>query len=321
MLSHLLSKLPASKAADWGCKVTVCIAALCEDRRVVVAASDMLATLGKTAVDISVLKNDVLFPRWAMMTAGDDIEHVDPILNRARQLLSRKIEHKTPEEVADKLAQAYEERVQEQIRTKVLSRFRYTANTFRDTGKKRLTASVFNSIVAKIAAVRIKLSFLVCGTDREGKGHIFCIDGENAPLSYDKLGFWAIGDGAPSAIASLSFANQLPRLSGGLSLGECVYQVCAAKFMSESVKTVGKQMFLAVYGPNDGQCRFFFPSDQQRIRDVWEQEGAPRTPSGIVNQIPNMLYSPNDPDIKQKQDQKIREWEEMVKTRPSIFQR
>jgi hypothetical protein len=104
------------------------------------------------------------------MTAGDDTEHIDPILIRARQLLHRKMEYKTPQEVASKLAQSYAERLQAQIEATVLSRHRFTPNTFRDTGKKKLTASVFNSLVARIAQVKIKLSFLVCGFDRNRDG-------------------------------------------------------------------------------------------------------------------------------------------------------
>jgi hypothetical protein len=182
-----LWELPASRAADWGCKVTVCIAALCQERRVIVAVSDMLATLGAIASDISVIKSDILYSGWAVMTAGDDTEHIDPIVARARELIKRKRGSTTPEEVAAKLSQSYEERLQEQIRIKVLSRYGFTSKTFRDTGKKKLTASVYNSLAAKIANVRINLKFLACGFDHEGQGHIFAIDGENAPLSYDKL--------------------------------------------------------------------------------------------------------------------------------------
>jgi hypothetical protein len=281
----------------------------------------MLATLGVMASDVQVLKNDVLFPRWVMMTAGDDTEHIDPILTRARKLLHTKIEHKTPQQVASKLAQAYEERLQELIQANVLKRYRFTPNTFRDTGKKKMTASVYNSLITKIAAVKLKLSFLVCGLDGTRTGHIIGIDRDNAPVSYDKLGFWAIGDGAPMALASLGFFNHQPRISGGLSLGECVYQVCAAKYMAEAAKTVGKQQLLTVYGPDEGQVRFLFLADQQRIREAWEKEGAPRIPTTIVTQIPAMLYSPDDTDFKQREAQKNLEWLEMFRANPSIYQR
>ncbi len=321
MLSHLLSKLPTSRPADWGCKVTVCIGALCEKRSVVVAATDMLPTLGNIAADVAVIKNDVLFPRWAVLTAGDDVEHLEPILDRARVLLTKKWERKSPQEVATKLARAYEERLQEEIRIRVLSRFRFTPNTFRDHGKRKLTASVFNSLASKIASIKIRLKFLVCGLHR-GEGHILGFDGDGAPVSYNKLGFWAIGDGAPVALASLGFANhRIPQFVGQMSLAECVYQVCAAKFMAETVRTVGRKTFLVIYGPNDGQVRFIFASDEQKIRDAWENEGAPRQPQTIVQAIPGMLLTGDEPNYQEILATKLKEWEDMVRVRPSIAQR
>ena len=283
----------------------------------------MLATLGVVASDFGVLKNEVLFPRWIVMFAGDDIEHLQPILQRTRELLVRKIESKTPQQVAAKLQQAFEERLEEQIRVKVLARHKMTTRQFWESGRKRLTASVFNQLAARIDTVRISLKFLVCGMDSNRKGHILVVSGtEDAPLSYDKIGFWAIGDGHSSAIASLSFSNlRFPRISGSLSLGECVYQVCAAKFMSESVGTVGKDTFFAVYGPNDGQVRFLSLPDQQRIRDAWTMEGAPRLPEKVAEAIPGMLYSPDDPDIKEKLEQQTQDWKNMVASRPDIFKK
>jgi hypothetical protein len=322
MLSHLFSKLPVSRPADWGCKVSICIAALCEKRKVVVVASDMLATLGSTASDVSVMKNDVLFPRWVVLTAGDDTEHIDPILNRAKQLLRRKLERKTPQEVASKLTQAYQERLQEEIAAKVLSRYRFTPNTFRDTGKKRLTASVYNALAARIAAIKLRLHFLVAGFDHGGIGHVLGLMGEECPVSYDKLGYWAIGEGAPMALASLGFFNHEPKLSGTLSVGDCVYQVLAAKFMAEATKTVGRQSFFAVYGPNDGQVRFISLADQQRVREAWETEGAPRIPKQIVEKIPNMLYSfDGPPESDPKRVAETNEWAAMVAAKPWIARR
>jgi hypothetical protein len=322
MLSHLLSKLPTSRQADWGIKVSVCIAALCEKRKMVVAASDMLVTLGSVATDISVLKNEVVYPRWAVMTAGDDTEHIDPILARAKQLLSKKWERKSPQQVASKLTQAYQERIQQEIAASVLTRYRFTSNTFRDSGKKRLTASVFNALAAKIASVKIRPHFLVAGFGHDGLGHIIGLMGEGAPVSYDKLGYWSIGEGAPMALASLGFFNHQPRLSGTLSPGECVYQVMAAKFMSEATKTVGRQQFVAVYGPEDGQVRFLSLADQHRIREAWKLEGAPRIPKKIVMDIPDMLFSyTGPPESDPRRIAEAAEWAEMVRLNPSIGER
>lgn len=322
MLNAQLSKLPVSRPADWGAKVTICIGALCEGRKVVVAASDMLVTLGSTASDVSVFKNDVLFPRWAVMIAGDDTEHIDPILARAKHLLSKKLEHKTPQQVVDKLTQAYEERLQQEITAKVLSRYRFTPNTLRDTGKRKLTASVYNALAARIALVRIRLQFLVVGFDHNDVGHVLgLVGGDGAPVSYDRLGYWAIGEGAPMALASLGFFNHQSRLSGSLSIGECVYQVLAAKFMSESIKTVGRQQMIAIYGP-DHKVRFISLANQQRIRDVWVTEGAPRIPKKIVDAIPGMLHSHDrDPATDPVRIAETQEWAAMVAERPWIAER
>jgi hypothetical protein len=317
MLSHPLSKLPTSRPADWGHTMSVCIAALCERRSIVVTACDMLATLGSTASDVAVFKNEVLFPRWAILTAGEDTEHIDPIVRRARQLLSRKYQHKSPEQVAEKLTQAYQEGIQAQIGAKVLAKYGFTPRTFHDQGKKKLTASVYNMLAAKIALITIRLQFLVAGMGTDKKGHIVGLMGEEAPVSYDKLGYWAIGQGAPMALASLGFFNRQFRLSGHSSIGECVYQVLAAKFMSEVTKTVGNRTFVAIYGPGEGEARFISMADQQRIKDAWEEEGAPRIPSKIVQQIPGMILSyAGDPANDPQRQKELADWAEMLRIRP-----
>lgn len=51
MLTGLLSKLPVPRPADWGFKVSVCIALLCNERKTIVRVSDYKVNFGEFAAD------------------------------------------------------------------------------------------------------------------------------------------------------------------------------------------------------------------------------------------------------------------------------
>jgi hypothetical protein len=54
--------------------VTVCIGALCEDRSKIVLVSDNKVGFGDFSADMAVFKEEVFFPQWIALFAGDDVE-------------------------------------------------------------------------------------------------------------------------------------------------------------------------------------------------------------------------------------------------------
>lgn len=75
------------KPSDYGHEVTVCIAALCEGGKRIVAVSDHMVTFGSFSTDGTTLKSEPLHPNWYAFFAGDEIGHVRPILSHAKFMI------------------------------------------------------------------------------------------------------------------------------------------------------------------------------------------------------------------------------------------
>jgi hypothetical protein len=192
-------------------------------------------------------------------------------------------------QVANALQKAYEERLEVQIEAKVLRRFGFTAKSFRDEGKKKCMASLYNGLCAKIAGVRLSLKFLLAGFDDKNKGRIIVGGGEEAPTDYTRLGFWAIGSGAEAALSSLVYHRERQHIATHISVEQCTYVVAAAKFMAESARDVGQ---------STNVCIVAMPSElkvvlsEYPLRKIWENEGAPRLPKNLDARVGPLIMTP-----------------------------
>jgi 20S proteasome alpha/beta subunit len=108
-------------------------------------------------------------------------------------------------------------------------------------GKRKCAASLYQTLCNRIEKVNISLTFLVCGFDDEGSGHIYSVDGKDAPKCHDSVGMWAIGSGAHAALSSLAFHLNKAQLNLTTSVEKATYLAIAAKFMAESSSEVGKE--------------------------------------------------------------------------------
>ncbi len=304
MLSHLLSPLLASdeddnesivpRLADWKVfAVTVCIGALCENRSKIVLVSDSKVSFGDFSADMAVAKYEVIVPGWLTLFAGNDVEHIPFILERARILLlgafrRNKRAMVTPAQVINAVQRAYDERLEEQIEAKVLRRYKFTCKLFRDEGKKKCTTEHYNYLCSKIANVKLSLSFLLAGFDGTKKGHLIVGGGNEAPRHYNALGFMAIGTGGEAAMSSLLFHKERQHLNESCSETQCVYLAYAAKFMAESSRDVGDK---ATTGFVAESTRVRTILEWQKLRNIWKEEGAPRLPKALEERISPLILS------------------------------
>jgi ATP-dependent protease HslVU (ClpYQ) peptidase subunit len=274
--------------------VTVCITALCENSDKIILVSDSKVSFGDFSADMAVHKMETIFNRWMTLFAGEDTEHIPFILERTRDILSsvrrRRKSLPTPAQVANALQRSYEERLEAQIEAKVLRRYGYTVKSFRDEGKKKCTASVYNGLCSKIAGVKLSLKFLLAGFDAKNKGHIIVGGGEQAPTDYTNLGFWAIGTGADAALSSLVYHRERQHISSASPMEQCLYIVCASKFMAESARDVGKYTAGCIISVTDLDMLV----SAHPIRRIWEEEGAPQLPKNIESRIKPLIMTPED---------------------------
>ena len=303
MLSHLLSPLLASdeddnesivpRLADWKAfSVTVCIGALCENGNKIVLVSDNKVSFGDFSADMAVFKQEVFFPRWVTLFAGDDVEHIPFILQKARSLLfaaqRRKKKQPSPTQVANAIQRAYEERLNAQIEAKVLRRYQFTCQSFRDEGKKKCTQEHYNNLCLQISKVKLSLKFLLAGFDEKDKGHLIVGGGNEEPEDYNLLGFAAIGSGKSAALSSLLFERERQHINQSSPVSQCVYVTYAAKFMAESASDVGHKSTCGLIAEPD---KISMILEWWKIRDIWENEGAPRLPDDLERRVSPLILS------------------------------
>jgi len=280
------------RLADWGFNVTVCIAAICNDHKTIVLASDSKVSFADFSSDMAVLKFETLFTHWLTLFAGEDTEHIPFILERAHELLlatlKRKSASPTPTQVANALQRAYDERLDAEITAKVLRRYNFTGKSFRDEGKRKCTASVYNSICTKIALVKLSLKFLIVGFDSKKEPRIMVGGGEETPMDYTRLGFWAIGSGADAALSSLMYHRQRQQISTMISVEQCVYVVAASKYMAESARDVGEHTSMMTLDMSPALNTIM----DNPIRKIWKEEGAPRLPQNLESRIRPLIVTP-----------------------------
>ncbi|MGA9510239.1 MAG: hypothetical protein WBV55_16600 [Candidatus Sulfotelmatobacter sp.] len=215
------------------------------------------------------------------------MEHAAPIIERARRVLRTHIhggQHE-PEHVIDVIDAAYAEHLQTQIENKILRKHGYDTESFKKEARRTCSPEIQGKVWDKIDRERLSLQFLVCGFDKERVGHIWVVDGENAPVCYDSIEFWAIGSGAAAALSRI--ALHISKYKGFNSVEEAIYVAMTAKFAAESASDVGRSTFMAVDKHPSARNHLEMLSDEgmERLRTIWNRVGIPPAPSSACDFI------------------------------------
>jgi hypothetical protein len=298
MFSHLLSKLPVPRLSDWRYgRVTVALAMLGSygpmgDQRLV-CITDNRVGFGDFSGENVALKNEVLVPGWGVLIAGNDVDHAPAIIRSARKkiraVLAKTKQPLEPEEIAEALDESFSEQLQIQIENKILRKHGFDGESFRNSGKQRCTPEIYARVWDKVDREKFSLSFIVYGFDQNRIGHIWLVDGEDAPKSYDSIGFWSIGKGASAALNTIAFYLSRDRQLAS-SIEDTVYVAFAAKFMAES-SDVGPSTFAVILPPpsQDGFATVFTPPEIEKTRKLWEDAGVPRIGQSVSKAVKEII--------------------------------
>jgi 20S proteasome alpha/beta subunit len=267
--------------------MSTCIAAITgragidqQEDSIVTASDTRLSFGGDFSADGST-KIHVFHREWATMIAGDDIAQHRSVIERARVLLRGKSGKLTV--VMDAFKKAYQDEFRAFIEDGLLSRFGMTMEDFKKRGKTQLLPEVFTEFSLTIKIASLGCRFLVYGLDDKKIGHIFTVSNPGKCELRDKPGFWAIGKGATSALSMLAALKQV---RGRSTFEETIYNVLAAKYISEGASDVGRETYLFIkkYGTDGYSNKLGL---EEEIRKIWETEGRPITNAKAVNAIVN----------------------------------
>lgn len=248
-----------------------------------ILVTDNRAAFGDFSGEYLTIKSAALWHGWSVMFAGNEVAHAEPIIRAAKKGLRALAREPgrvvSPEEAVRVVDHVYSEQLQANIENKLLRKHGYDTESFQRLGKERCTPDVYSRIWAQIDKERLSLRFLVCGHDENGCGHIWLVDGEGAPTSYNTIKFWAIGSGAQAALSRI--ALYLSKYKEFRSFEEAIYVATTAKFAAESAENVGHSTFITIerHWGHENDAIPFEDNVIAAMRHSWEKRGVPPVPS------------------------------------------
>jgi hypothetical protein len=224
--------------------MTICIAAICERGRAIIACGDRQLGINITSADFDDGKWHQIYPGWIVGIAGTVVNAVDVLKHGTR--MAGEMESNSAWDVQSAIAKAYRQARLRTAEAKFLSNRGWTLDDFRNLGAAKLPPSTYATIDAQISFFDFSAD-LILGGFGEGDGTASILTVTNPGLCNDqtRLGFWCIGSGATAAQMSL-FSREY---SWSFSAPQAAYYVYEAKVAAEKATGVGKTTDLHLIRP------------------------------------------------------------------------
>ncbi len=240
--------------------MTVCIGALCENRRAVVLVSDRMWTergILYYEFEPDESKIERIHPHAAVATSGG-VVLPDRIIKLARSYISEKFDSiESIEDIANVLAFYYGEERKRRIEEEYFRPRGLTIKEFYEKSKiSTLPPGLAQFLDQRVADYQFELVMLLGGVDSSG-GHLFLISDPGTYDSVDKVGFAAIGTGGRHAELTLIQNDFRPTVN----LSEAVFLTYLAKKSAEHAPGVGQKTDMVIITQND----FFEIKDGDQI--------------------------------------------------------
>jgi hypothetical protein len=236
--------LTADRWEAWGCpawehqKMTIGIAALCDNGNTIVLCADRQFSAGFTSGESRTGKHNNFGDNWQVAYAARNVPYAFEVIMTARPSVLE-LEDKVWHDVMPAIERGYQKVRNAKTEAFFLRSWGETAESFYSTGKDRLAETLYLSAQSKMERYDLGADLLIAGFDDTGR--IFTVENPGVSKDHTGLGFWAIGSGAPAAIANL-FARQC---SFHCHVEEVLYLVYESKVYAESA-TVGQETDLFV---------------------------------------------------------------------------
>ena len=221
--------------------MTICIAAICQNGKEVVVASDRMLTIHVPAREFEheSSKIEVIAEKAVMTTAGDALAQ-----RCLLEEITRKLSENTPErirQIGEIVREAYVKCRLKRIEALYLTSRGLPPIEDYYSIARSLPPEIYMNIDANMQRFNYNLIVLVAGVDNLG-GHIYRIVNPGVLDSFTKIGYCAIGSGEHMAISSFITNNYSPRMDRNKAL----YLVYEAKKMAEHAPGVGPETDLLI---------------------------------------------------------------------------
>src|SRR5271166_2593196 len=267
--------------------MTVCIAAMCQDRKAIVLAADKMIGVGYIESEPDIEKYFQIHRDWWVMIAGDDIDPAFDIVERVKNRLGRGASASAAK-VTEVVTEAYMEKRDADAESLYLKPLGWTLKKFNTAiGRSVIPDQLRVELYAKIMRHQLNLSLLVAGFQRS-KGYIFHIGNRTHGIAKrcDIPGFCAIGSGGIGAEYMMFYRDY----SSNLPVRWAVYVVLEAKLFGEQASGVGGRTDMFVIQP--GGNIFKLPDDDvieevliKKLFDQLKPQNLKQKHVDVLNQI------------------------------------
>ena len=230
--------------------MTLCVVAMCENRRAIVMAADRMISQGFIQAELEIEKIVAVHPDWWVMLAGT-VPHAFDIIDDVRNRV-RASEHYGVVEVLSSFEHAYRQKRMSQVEADILVPRGLTVSQFQTTGLATLGETEFRTLLASIASYQLNLNLIVTGFDHTGEAHAFTIESPGVATRQDIPGYCAIGNGMFGALYFMFYRE----VSVKMPAYESLYYVYEAQNFGYEAGGIGMETDFVVARFREPPLRF-----------------------------------------------------------------
>jgi len=230
--------------------MTLCIAALCEERKTLILMADKMLGIGFIEAELAIEKIVQIHKNWWVMIAGNDITPVFDILDWSKKSLGEEDECNV-DKVMQVMSDNYQKKRIDSAEAHYLKTRGWTMGQFVAEGNNGLPPTVFQEIDQQIQRYRLEVSLLVGGFDRQGVGHVFSVDNPGVTRRHDIPGYHAIGNGMFGALYFMYYRE----LSVPMKASECLYYMFEGRNFGYEAGGIGEDTDCIIVRHNEPELR------------------------------------------------------------------
>ncbi len=228
--------------------MTVCIAATCDKDKIIIVGADRMFTVGpplNVEFEPPLTKIETMGLSCVAMGAGNGL-YVSEIFRRARSEYHN-VETAPVDQIANTLSTVYsqyrDQKIEEQIIRPMVGpdfvAFRARGGTL--PAYLQVQPGIYQQLVVQSSQFNLGVEVILAGIDTGGT-HLYYLGHPGGLISFNKIGYNAVGSGA--AHVAIKFALELQNPS--CSLAETLLNVYSAKKAAEVAPGVGQQTEIKV---------------------------------------------------------------------------
>lgn len=249
--------------------MTICVAALYNNRQCVLAAADRMLTAGNIQFEPPQPKVAQATSSIAFLLAGDSTTQT-VLCNRTQTIIDNAIRQSPDEwinvcDVAEAYGRFYASFKHEQATQALLAPFGLSGQNFIDN-QQAMSPQLVQMLATEMLNFQLPpVQTLVVGVDSSG-AHIYLVDNGHVSC-HDSVGFAAIGSGTAHAQSQFMFSRFTP----SSTFTRTLTLIYAAKKRAEVAPGVGVDTDLFLVGPQLGSFLTIDPNHLGHLSNIYHQ--------------------------------------------------